>query len=300
MKTKFSIKEYSALAGTFLATINNSDAHAVYTDVVPDNIVEIELTDSLFVDLDNNSIDDFAFFKTTSAHWSVSSYSSYSWFQQDQRIHALACVEENGIVASLHTYNSYSWLVMEVLLDGELVNEVDYFKNGQIMASRARLFSSTSSIGLGPWVGDGVWENIPEFPDRYLGVKFVDENDCTYYGWIRCAVVDTCGKLIIKDWAYENKCGVGISAGDKIGDTSVNIIDEELKGINIYSFEKNIFIESVDELQIKIFTVNNQLVYSNIIQNKNIIIPFSSISSGVYIVEVQNEKGKMVKKVLVN
>lgn len=77
-----------------------------------------------------------------------------------------------------------------------------------------------------------------------------------HYGWIRCTTANLTRKLIIHDYAFENKCDIGIIAGDTIGDTSglaisnANLLDADIysfgKTINIITNERNVFLNIYD------------------------------------------------------
>ena len=171
------------------------------------------------------------------------------------------------------------------------------------MVSRKRELSSLYGYPIGDWFAEGPWRNIPEFPDRFLGLRFTDEAACTHYGWLRCAITEEEGKLTIKDWAFENKCDIGFTAGDKIGDTTiaVNIDDDLLSDIYIYSSGKNIFIENANENGLlNIFNSYGQNVYSAEIIPSQKIILLNDLSSGIYIVEFQTTKGYTSQKVWIN
>ena len=66
------------------------------------------------------------------------------------------------------------------------------------------------SMSLGAANPNGQFNNVT---DAYLGFAFPIGPTNLYYGWVRVDVNNAAGTLFIKDWAYEDQTGVGISAG---------------------------------------------------------------------------------------
>lgn len=299
---KFTLKSYSAFSAAVLMPSISLNAQAVYVDVDPDIIIDFDVNAVTYFDLDNNGIPDFGFYKT-SAEGYISSYyggtyGNYEW--QRIRVEVLG---ENGLHAEVHSSSYGTWLIMNVLGEGDAINEMNDFEMGNsIMVYRRREVSSLYAYPIGDWNAEGPWRNIPEFPDRYLGLRFTDETECIHYGWLRCAITDDEGKLTIKDWAFESKCDVGISAGDKIGDTTiiVDIEQELLSEINIYSSGKDIYFENALEKGIvKIFNNNGQLVnYFDLIPTQN-KITLDGISSGIYFVELETASFNISQKIFI-
>lgn len=92
-----------------------------------------------------------------------------------------------------------------------------------------------SALGAGQWIGPGAnfgapaakmvylssyfgavgpWANVT---DRFLGLRFQIGSN-THYGWVRMDVGATTNPLAIwatvKDWAYEDRPGTGLQAGE--------------------------------------------------------------------------------------
>ncbi len=299
---KFTLQSYSTFSAAVLIPTLSLNAQAVYVDAVPDIIIDYDINDVTYIDLDNNGVSDFGFYKSSNQGYISSYYGNTYGFYEWQLIRVMV-PGENGLHANEHFTSSGTYLVMNVLESGDSINEEDHFEtNNSVMVYRRREVSSLYAYPIGDWSADGPWENIPEFPDRYLGLRFKDETDCMHYGWMRCAITEDEGKLTIKDWAFEQKCDIGILAGDKIGDTTiiVDIEQELLSQINIYSSGKEIYFENAIEKGIvKIFNNNGQLVhYFDLIPPQN-SINLDGISSGIYFVELETASFNISQKVFI-
>ncbi len=299
---KFTLQSYSAFSAAVLIPAISLNAQAVYVDAVPDIIIDYDINDVTYIDLDNNGVSDFGFYKSSNAGYISSYYGGTYGYYEWQFIRVLV-PGENGLHAEEFSSTSGTWLIMNVLESGDIINEDNYFEtHDSVMVSRRREVSSLYGYPIGDWNAEGPWRNIPEFPDRFLGLRFTDEAACIHYGWLRCAITEDEGKLTIKDWAFENKCDVGISAGDKIGDTTiiVDIEQELLSTINIYSSGKDIYFENALEKGIiKIFNNNGQLVnYFDLIPPQN-RITLDGISSGIYIVELESASFNISQKIFI-
>ncbi len=299
---KFTLKSYSAFSAAVLMPALTLNAQAIYVDVDPDIVIDYDVNSVTYIDLDNNGISDFGFYKSSSEGYISSYYGGTYGYYEWQRIRIIV-PGENGLHAVEFSSSSGSWLVMNVLESEDPINEEDLFETHDSgMVSRRREVSSLYAYPIGDWNAEGPWRNIPEFPDRYLGVRFTDETECVHYGWLRCAITEDEGKLTIKDWAFENKCDVGTNAGDKIGDTAivVDIDDELLSVISIYSAGKDIYFENVVERgSIKIFNQIGQLIYTAQLIPPQNIISLNHFSTGIYIVELETSNSITSQKLLI-
>ena len=153
---------------------------------------------------------------------------------------------------------------------------------------------------------DGDWNYEPAYwsptvDSNFLGVKFIGYDGCMHYGWIRCTTANLTRKLIIHDYAFENKCDIGIIAGDTIGDTSglaisnANLLDADIysfgKTINIITNERNVFLN--------IYDLKGEQLINKKITNELTTLKMNGYSTSVYIVELNNDTGKYVKRVFI-
>ena len=297
MKLNEKLKQYSTMCISILATQNSAKAEAVYTDIDPDVILDTDL-DFAYIDLDNNGASDFVFFNF-SYYFATSSLALYFLLQ---RIGAFPSNSNNGIIATFEEFEYGTVFYPLALPTNSLINSTQSFQNDnfQIMAFRSFLLNST---GMDLFDFGGNW--YPEITDHYLGVKFLDIDNCLHYGWIRCDVKDNGRTLIIKDYAYEVKCNTGILAGDTIGDTSTVDIEEiNLLNVNIYSFNSDVFIqfpENSENYSFQIINLSGTKILSGILSSNNNAISLSDKPKGYYFVEIYKGEQKFVtKKIFIN
>lgn len=301
---------YSIMAGSFLFAKNDLVAEIIYTDIVPDIVLEND--DDLDLDIDLNGINDFRFFLDSGrfAVWGgfYSSYSFSSILSSVQNIRAL-CFDNNAMVTQYFTSTSkgtiYFFASLDPLTSNVMINEdaFNLIDAGQIhIARKQRTVSATSYEPLGDWVysnWSNPWNyNLLHGEDRYAGIQFYDENDCLHYGWIRCAVVDSSEQLVIKDFAYETFCDWGIETGVTSGG-HITISENNLSGANIYCNSTNIIIDLAqlnENTSLHIYDISGKLIYTGNIETLHTQIPLNQ--NGNYVVVINQQGKKLVKKVV--
>jgi len=296
MNSEYKLIQYSAMAISFLF-LKEADAEAVYTNIDPDTILNDNL-EVIRIDIDNNGSYDFAFLKFTGTgytYWSE----EYLYFYY---MHASPQITGNAIAGLKSvidpSYGGFTLYYPYALLEGDLINEELDFQNDfyQILAARALNEDGLAVEIRGKW--------YPEKLDHFLGVRFLDEVGCNHYGWIRCDVKSKGDTLIIKDYAFESKCDVGILAGDTLGDTTtVAIVENTLSGVTVYSFNSDVFvnIESLrDNYQIVITDLNGKIIYNNILIETTNKIILDDYSIGYYFVKIVTGNKQFTKKIFIN
>lgn len=296
MKNHHKLLSYSTSAIAFIL-LHDAQAQAVYTDIDPDIVLDEDF-DAAGVDMDNNGSFDFAFlnvsYTSQGATWNYSLIQKIWVGAYGTSANQIAGTSSTFI---LHKYYPYA------LEFGNSIDDAVSFQNAGYQRMAYRIF-----ITYQTWEGDtlensaagGHW--FPETLNHYLGVHFVDEDYNYHYGWIRCDVLDEGRTLIIKDYAYETKCDVGILAGDMIGDTSVNIENIISLDANAYAFENNIYVDVKDlneKTEVYIYSISGDLIYSKILLELNTIIPFT-LPKGVYLVNIVSKNGQYQKKLFIN
>jgi len=292
---KFTLPNYSALAGMFLLIPDLSDAQAVYTDLDPD--IEIQYDgQTAGIDMDNNGTFDFAFLKTSGGYYFYWTFTSTQVYRFRHCIWAGPQLPENAIAGD-YDYDSYAGPITYfpyALLSGTPINDDLSWQNWglQIMEMGFTNANSEFLFRLGHW--------IPDEDSSFLGVRFVDGTDCLHYGWIRCTTADSSKRLIIHDYAYETKCETPIVAGDTIGDTSGVYIDAQA-GFNgvIYSLHKTLYIQAdiTDHPNIRVTNLSGLIIFSGTLNNNFSEIPLDQATSGIYLVVISGGKYRYTKKV---
>lgn len=280
----------SAIAFIFL---HDAKAQAVYTDIDPDYVFD-QSPEGVWLDIDDNGTSDFGFQNYSFTTYSFSIQETHTF----QFLLAIRYDVENALAGD---YNADSNCFPFALDNGNLINAGLNWQSCQTQFLAFKRFHS------GVFTHTGSYENwynsiITESVDRYLGIRFIDEKGGNHYGWIRCDVLDEGRTLIIKDYAYETKCDVGILAGDIVGDTSVSVENINPLDANVYIFENAIHVD-LNNLQKKtelhIYSISGDLVYTKILSELNTEISLS-IPKGIYMVKVISKNGSYSKKVFIN
>jgi len=299
--SKNTLLHYASMAACVLSA-KTLTAQAVYTDLDPDVVVEMD-PEILNIDMNEDGVLDFAFMNEI--------YTIFTFDSEPQsyreRIWAGPKNPDNAVAGSLNQFTlSYGGLSTYyypfALAYNSPINESLEFQNAgyQRMASR----NFTWSIFLEAWDQreGGNW--YPEITDHYLGVRFLDTAGCNHYGWIRCDVSEEGRVLVVKDYAYETKCDTPILAGDTIGDTTV-IVDIETPIIEHYSiwtsgFTIHVLAENIElPVYCEILNIQGHKVYESKINHLYSEIDLHQSNTGIYFVQLTDKKGMaIVKKII--
>ena len=292
----FSLNAYSLLSVSFLMLHNESIAQAIYTDLEPDIVLQLN-NEIASIDMDNNGIYDFAFLKTSGTY--TTGYSSSSRFRHAVWAGPFSTIQDEiaGISVTHGAGYGTSYFPFAIEASGLINEDLTFQYDGfQLLALKRVPIGSTN------------WDQFPAYwgydsIDHYLGVRFIGNDACFHYGWIRCAVIEGGEKLIIKDYAYELKCATGIKAGDMIGDTAVSVYEINTLDANVYSFGNTIYIQLHENIQnkilIHIYDLSGKEIYVTSTQDS-----FSEIKldepAGIYLVEIISNEKTFSKKVFLD
>lgn len=299
------------MAASFLMLKGSLDAEIIYVDIEPDIVINTE--EDVYLDLDMNGSMDFLFSKHSGfapvfgGYYGYYTYSSVTWSVKSFRAKGML---SNKMVALSETSTSkgtkYFFYGVDPLDSDSLINNYDNFVGDGYMfhmAGKKRMLSATSHIPVGDWYyfwSVNSW-NYNELlgADRYAGVQFQTGEDCSVYGWIRCAVVDSNETLIIKDYAYETFCNWGIYTGDTSGGPIASI-QTDLPTVRMFENNGSIYIELSQipaHNSLNIADVNGRKIHSSTIQNLQTIIEVPT--PGVYVVSLNIDGRIFNKKVVV-
>ena len=282
--------QYSTFAIAFIRT-EDSFSQAVFTDLDPDVVLDSHFEAEL-IDMDSNGFVDFLLI-----NWSYETFTYYGDLDFQQRIWIGPNTSNNSVAAATVSFGSGVIAYAYALSQSNLIDNSLPFKNVMLQ----RLAFRTYFVDVSLTDEGGYW--YPEMLDHYLGVRFFDGENCLHYGWIRCDVMDEGRTLIVKDYAYETKCDIGILAGDTIGDTTtVGIAVLNTLNAIVYSFENTIYInlnELISGLEIHVYDLTGKEVYSDKLVNQYTEIALI-VPRGTYFVELISEEKKYTKKVFIN
>lgn len=284
---------YSTMAIALVALIKPGRTQAIYFNYDPDSVLTNTPDEECNIDMDNNGTIDFQFENLENTGYN----------------YTLGLINEKGVNifgvpnASIVIFSNYlidtTTFYASALDVGFNINEKHLFNNNvAIMAFQITTLTIDTSFYL---FDGGDW--YPEVLDKYVGIRFKDDDDATHYGWIRCSVQDSGRVLIIKDYAYENKPDVGILAGDMIGDTTtaVESLNNTISGVAVYSSCETIFItfskQPLQSYLLRIFTMEGREVYSNELHNQMNRIE-SEVPAGIYLVTIGDGINSFNKKII--
>jgi len=212
---------------------------------------------------------------------------------------------------SLKQVNNNNWIVPFSPSDGIL---------GLSVAFNYPFALSTSAVisgGQTTWIqGDGYYQTLnynscyiqnPNVSnsdwcgvtDKFVGLRF-DIDGSTHYGWARLdsAFTPSTGGFTIKDYAYNPNAGEQIKAGEG---TPLGIDDNVFNKIKIVALNKSIALFNLpQQTNYKLFSLTGQSVLDGKIENNTYVIEANTLSSGVYIIELEdnNSKAIMRKKIV--
>ena len=283
----FNLTGYAELAGSFLTMGKETTAQAVYVDINPDTILTgTPFAEDLVIELNGTVLYDFSF--------GIGSGTYYAdWcecFPFKQAINLSGT--ESKVVYTIYQFTSDQYLV-SALEPGVIINADLNFKD--IDAKMA--YKVVPDWSFYYVFEGGAW--LPETIDKYVGFRFTDSLDCMHYGWIRCNVEDNGTKLTVKDYAYETKCDVGIVAGDTIGDTTVPINEISSLDAEVYAFNKILYVKTEQYLNCSL-VINNlqgQKLLERDLKENLTLIDLETISPGIYVVVLMNQKSIYTKEI---
>lgn len=291
--SKFRLSQYSIFAATFLIC-KDGYSEAIYTDIDPDIVLSVD-NDYFNIDMDNDGLLDFKLWKSSGSFYSYwSEHLSYAYYT------AMAPWQSGDKIAGLKSvidpsYGGFTQYFPFALTTMQLINDDLSFQNNnfEILAYKIR----NDDGGGGPSGGEWFYNE----GDYFIGVLFIDSMACKHYGWIRCQALGAADTLIIKDFAYENKCEIGIIAGDTIGDTTtVGITEAVLIEPTIYSYSGTIIVNIDKQLLGANFSITNlegKLVNSGCLNDLNNI--FTSIQGDrMYIITLEKGTYKYSKNII--
>lgn len=131
--------------------------------------------------------------------------------------------------------------------------------------------------------------------DKFLGLRF-NVGGNTHYGWARLDVSASGDSFTIKDYAYNSTPGAAINAGQTL---STN--DNQLTNIRIAAVNNTIAISNLSiETEFSIFDMTGKSVMNGNINDHTYTIEANSLSTGIYILELNdiNSDAVIRKKVI--
>ncbi|MFI5172548.1 MAG: T9SS type A sorting domain-containing protein [Chitinophagales bacterium] len=265
------------------------NSQVIYTDIDPDIILQFD-DESAEIDLDNSGIPDVFFSKSSKGYifyWSTSTTGIY-------RFRHNIFVGGIEIAGTSFTNSGSPFYYPDAMHQGELINDMVSFNGGGQMVSgfyQGEIDPEYWHFGLGHWIFD---------PDStYIGARFLGDDACYHYGWVRCSVADSAKKLIIHDYAYDKECENGILAGDTITYVSIDNDINEFPA-TVYCFGDKICInllEKTAQATLSIFNISGQGIIHQKLTSNHTEIDVHSFPTGLYFMVLNQDEKSFVQKV---
>jgi hypothetical protein len=276
---KEKLKSYSALATAMFGTAAAADAQIVYTDVNPDVTLNV-INDSLSayeVDFDNDG----------NADMIVGAY-GFVYGGTVQVNMSLNLIQPNN-VAALLGYDDAGYPYVSALASGTLVDPA---------ASNwydTTAFSGTQALNALNAAGFGAYGQFNTGADLYIGARFVLATG-THYGWVRIQVPTDVTSTMIKDYAYRTTPNMGLTTGQ----TGLGIAEMPANVWYTYVNGKNVTITSKEEGNLTVIDMTGKTVATGKMENGSATMNLSNATSGMYIVQFENNGVMGTKKVILN
>lgn len=293
--------QYSKLSAVFILLKSNElSSEVIYTDVDPD----IELTDgssTFYIDLNNDLIQDFHFFVRYASYGGYYTSGGINYIPEHHNYKIRVFTDGisftgNSLAGTLFEYGTTSSIGYKALPYAIAINSLINSSVNFVGWHSQTMAYSTESFGFTYFGGN--W--YPEVLDHYLGVRFMDSDENTHYGWIRCDVKDEGRTLVIKDFAYETEPDYPIIAGDTTHYVGINSLENTIEA-TVYSFSKDIYIltETFQNTEVVVYGITGKQIINDILQSKNESISMTNYPSGVYLVTLLNDGKRYDKKVFI-
>ena len=201
------ISKYSATAASLLASLP-SDGQILYTNLVPDEVVNVVFFSQYNIDLDQDGTSDFGLYGSffLSSWWNTytTSYGSVftSYYFKSAHYFRMKGLDQSidKVLVTMPSWEAQKFNQGDSISANNLTSQ----PNALWGSSGELYYYDASNSTRGNW--------IPGTVDKYLPVR-IQKPGGFLYGWIRMDVVSKT-QVIIKDYAVNLNLNEGIKAGD--------------------------------------------------------------------------------------
>ncbi|MBK7751924.1 MAG: T9SS type A sorting domain-containing protein [Flavobacteriales bacterium] len=284
--------KHALLLSALIAT--QAHAQIIYTDVVPDATYNL-IGQTCNLDLDNNGQTDFQLYRTE-----ISNTCGFGCVLplpvQQIKIDRVGTNE----IAYVTPWNSIQWPAS--LPFGQLIDaNTDMSVTNHLVREYRPGGSCPGGMSCVP--GPPItWALVSQ---AYLGLRF-DIAGATHYGWARLSV-PSATSFTLKDYAYNSVPDEGILAGD-VGSITTGITSTALRGMQVspnpFSSTLSIALPTgtTGSVGCRVLSLTGQgLVTRTVVPisgPSSINLDLGSLAPGTYLLEMQVDGERMVRKVL--
>jgi hypothetical protein len=271
------ITTYSKLTGTFLTMAGAANAQVVYTDVVPDQILNVN-GQTFMLDLNSDLQTDFMIRYFHSASTSYDAKAAILYIGNTS----------NAVGATSSLFGTTSYEFAQALSGSNYIGPVVQQWTGEsTMLMAAKIQDSSNTYSAGPWIGA---------TDKYLPLLMTISGQ-PHYGWVRLDVNASITQITVKDYAFNNTPHVALHASTSVGlDENSNELP-----VTIWSNSSTIHLNFENILgakHIMVLDVSGRVVQQSTSQNQTEQLNISEASAGIYFVKVATDEGTVTKKVV--
>lgn len=285
------IKKYASLA-CGVSAVTGASAQVVYSDINPDMVLSPSGTSQYTIDLDNGGSADIAFGMFQGSQTGTYPYAGYNIpytlsYVGGAAAFGSAAPSANGWMAS--SSGDPAGLSMGSAIG---TSGVFYGSQGSLGFVQSTYFGAPINQQFGP-TPSGNFVGV----EKYLGVRF-DISGSTYYGWVRIEMSADATTMTLKDYAYESTSGSSINAGDMGGGTSaIEELADQVSINNVYN-KLNVKLDGIDNANLTVLGLDGKQHINQTIGSMA-VVDLSTLTTGIYLVNVSAEEGTTTKKIYV-
>lgn len=281
------MKKFTLIFSLLFSITCFSQSMIIYTDLMPDQVLQSSSSDSYAVDFNNDLTLDVLIYETQLD-------TNLSGFPISFTGSALSPLSNNEVIGKVLTLGTENVLVVDTISSGQMIDASANYIN----TSTPSVFSG---IGLRVLSSGAFATTIGEFEgdkDAYIGVQFYI-NGSPHYGWIRVNPSLDGTSCTIKDFAYESTPFVGILAGDMGNGFVGTKPNNDFSKITIQQINNEFTISGVSgEAHVLVYNLIGKIVVDKTIINNN-SVKIDEVVSGIYLLKIVAENQEFVRKVYI-
>ncbi|HEX9825952.1 MAG TPA: T9SS type A sorting domain-containing protein [Flavobacteriaceae bacterium] len=264
------LTQYGALT-TALTGVANVNGQIYYSGIIDDTAYN----DTYSLDLDGDTNTDFVF-----EHF----YYSKSYGNLLSVNVNFAFNPQNAILGSFDLY-----IYPFALNDGDPIasGDTNWINNSNIGFLNRYSYCYNSKTA---WCS-----SVSKSTNKYMGLRF-EFNGEIHYGWARLEIGVVPSDWVLKDFAYNTTAGEAIEAGQQ----TLGIQNNVFANVKIVALNKSIALYNLPEqLNYSVLEMSGKVALKGITSNNMDTIEASTLSSGVYIIELKNQSNAVIRKKVV-
>lgn len=258
---------------TIIFGVAKLDAQIIYSDIIPDTIVQSSImsSDSYFIDFNQDLI-----YEAEIRHF----------FPDSQ-----------NIAVELYLYNGSEVIVTPSSTSSNFPSALD---SGELINNTSNWLATSYSFYLNNEAGS--WGNWIGVSNKHLGLRF-NISGQWYYGWARVDIDSLASYCIIKDIAYQSTPNTMIVAGDNGLNTFIQDSEQKTIKYKVFTTNKILHIESLGEkckANILIMNSLGQNILSFKLNEPSQNINLESFPTGIYFVTIYSNRKRKTYKIILN